>query len=293
MDLVSINSSDIKLTKKDRRCAPSKKLTNGSCIPLNILIEMAKAFNIDNKNDQIKLYSRTVETLKPAKYKKYLIKSFQSKLKNCDNQICWTKQSFLNRLSDKMKKEIKENIFRPKGPNGKFTWLNTSNIENVMKQYELTYPDFLFLGAVPIDFYEFDRFGIKNLDFQTDLIDKNKTKIGIVFNLDEHWQEGSHWTSMYSDFNKGVVYYFDSYGTSPETRILNFMNKISKFLYKKNNKIPIVDYNKFQHQKGNNACGLYSMNFILRLLNGTSFEELTTKRISDESVNECREFYFT
>ena len=125
----SITSSDIKpLNEKDTRCAPNQKFENGSCIPLHILVEMAKAYNKDNPGNEIKL-SSTHETVNPEKYKRYLVKQFKNKLiKQCNNQKCWTKQGFIENLQDKIKKELKEDVFRPKGPNGKFEWLNTSNI---------------------------------------------------------------------------------------------------------------------------------------------------------------------
>ena len=35
-------------------------------------------------------------------------------------------------------------------------------------------------------------------------------QIGIVFNLDKHDQEGSHWVSMFIDLKRDGIYYFDS-----------------------------------------------------------------------------------
>ena len=72
----------------------------------------------------------------------------------------------------------------------------------------------------------------------------------------------------------------------------NDIRVIANFI-KNEGKKPVVDYNKLRHQHGGDACGVYSINFILRLLRGDSFQELTTKRLSDEKVNECRKFYFT
>ena len=46
-------------------------------------------------------------------------------------------------------------------------------------------------------------------------MDNNKKKIGIVFNLDKHDQEGSHWICMYVDLYTDDIYYFDSYGQKP------------------------------------------------------------------------------
>lgn len=278
--------------EKDLRCAPSKMFENGSCIPLKLLVEMANAYNLEYPNNKIKLNS-TIETLNPNAYKKYLVKQFKNRLdKVCDNQRCWVKQKFIKRMKEKMMGELQKDTFRPEGPEGKFTWLNTNNIDQVMHQYETKYPDFKFLGAVPIDFDDLPVYGIKNLDFKK-LMAEGKNRLGIIFNTDEHFKSGQHWISLFANLKTGEVYYSDSYGVEPEERIRTFMKRIARFIRDDLGIKPTVDYNKLRHQYKSSDCGNYSINFILRLLRGDSFTELTTKRLSDEKVNECRQFYFT
>lgn len=237
----SIASSEV------RMCAPSKTFEAGSCIPLNILIEMANAYNIDNPQNPIKM-STTHETLCPTKYKLYLVKQFKHKLKGvCNNQKCWTKQAFMNHLSEKVKHEIKVDTFRPKGPNGRFTWLTTSNIDDVMTQYENKYNDYKFLGAIPIDFDSLSQYKIP-MERLTQLYNDGKKKLGVIFNLDEHDQPGSHWVAMFADLGKGTCYFYDSYGVEPEPRIKTLMRRIANFIKTAGGK-PIVDYNRLQHQK--------------------------------------------
>ena len=70
------------------------------------------------------------------------------------------------------------------------------DINDVITQYHSIYKDFLFLGAVPVDFDELPILGINNLNF--DILKANgKTQIGLVINLDEHWKDGSHWVALY------------------------------------------------------------------------------------------------
>lgn len=290
IELVSITLSDIKMDEKDMRCAPTKKFENGSCIPLNVLVEMAKAYNIDNPNNSIKL-SSTHETVNPDKYKRYLLKQFKQKITKCENQRCWTKQPFMQKLDEQIKNDLQHETFKPKGPEGKFTWLNTTNIDEVIEQYELKYPNFKYLGAVPIDFDKLSAYGIKDLNFAK-LVEQGKTKIGIVFNTDPHYKSGQHWISLYADLEKGECYFFDSYGNPPEKEIQVLMKRIARYI-KSTGKEPIMDYNKMQHQKGNNACGMYSITFILRMLRGDGFENINKERITDAEVNECRNFHFT
>ena len=197
-----------------------------------------------------------------------------------------------------------------------------------MAQYEEKYDDFKFFGAVPIDFDDLPYLGIKDINF-SDLYNgkynlkggsKKIKKIGFVFNLDEHWQSGSHWVALYSDLEKNQIYFFDSYGLKPERRIKKLVKRIADWLYKKeycnndecsiesiksdsfmkggkDNKNKIeqkirVEYNRNRHQYKNSECGVYSLNFILRLLNGHTFEEITETKVLDDEINKCRDVYF-
>lgn len=274
------------LTEEDKKCAPSKKYVNGSCIPIEYLLKIVEAYNKHNPTNKIDI-STSHEILNPNKYKLYLVKQLKIKIPQCDNQRCWLTQSFMKDLRGIDREDLMGNTFRPEGPAGKFTWLSTSNIDMVMMQYEEKYPDFKFLGAVPIDVDDLTMYGIKDLEFGKD----NKARYGIVYNLDEHYKSGSHWVAMYFDIKKGNIYYSDSYGLPPEKRIVVFMNRISAYL-KKNNIKPNIEYNRTQHQRGSSECGMYSLYFIISLLEGASFEEATKKRIPDELVNKQRDIYF-
>lgn len=276
----------------ENKCAPGKIFEHGSCIPLNILVEMGEAYNIENPNDSIKLYP-SFETLNRSKYKKYLLNEFDKKLDDvCKTQNCWTKQTFINKMSKSLKEELQRKTFRPDGPQGKFEWLNTININEVVFQYEDKYNDFKFLGAVPIDFDELPRLGIKNLNLD-DLIQSGKTKIAIVFNLDESYKPGSHWVAAFGDLKNGTIYFFDSYGIEPDPRISKFMRRLAN--YCKNNmgiKNVIATHNKVRHQYGGSECGVYSINFIIRMLKGDTFEDICNSKTSDETINKCRKIYF-
>lgn len=288
----STRSSEIMLGDFDDRCAPSISFSNKSCIKLNILIDMVKAYNEEHQNDQIKLYPN-FETLNPSKYKRYLLKQVNIKLSDkCTSQKCWTEQDFIENMKDKSKEELIKYTFRPEGPEGKFEWLNTINIDEVMKQYEKKYNDFKFLGALPIDFNDLPFLGIRNLNLN-DLIKNNKTKIGVIFNLDRHDESGSHWVALYCDLLKGLIYFYDSYGIPPKKEIRSFMRKLYSVCENTINlKNIISDHNKIRHQYENSECGVYSINFILRMLNGDSFEKICNDKTPDNVINKMRNIYF-
>lgn len=275
---------------EDEKCAPGIVYETGSCIELAVLTEMVNAYNKDSK-DPIKI-DKTLETLNPTKYKKYLLEEINKKLENkCTDQICWTTQSFIKHMNTVMRNKLENFTFRPTGPDGRFEWLNTININEVMNQYEKKYPEFKFLGAVPMDFDDLPSLGIKNLDLSK-LTMNGKSKLGIIFNLDEHWKSGSHWVAMFADLKKRSVYYFDSYGIAPEPRVRKLMRRLIKFTQGGNGSKPIADHNKIRHQYGNSECGVYSINFIERMLDGESFEHICESKTPDKVVNMKRVEYF-
>jgi len=287
----------------DKKCAPSKKYVDGSCIPKDVLIQMANKWNEKNKTNKIII----------SQDKKKLVKQFENKLSNkCNNHSCWFGLEFVKQLENYSL--LKDNMFLPKGPSGKYEWLSTSDIDNVINQYQEIHKDFLFLGAVPYDFDNLKFLGIHNLDFNK-LESSGTHKIGMVINLDEHYKSGSHWVGLYTDLNKNQIYFFDSVGKKPRKRIKIFINRITKYLYRKkyNKELDInniiqhgsassdlnkllnhfdIRYNHIQHQFKDSECGVYSINFITRLVSGESFDNIINNVIKDDKMNSFRKNYF-
>tara|TARA_A100001015_G_scaffold245441_1_gene281391 strand:+ start:200 stop:871 length:672 start_codon:yes stop_codon:yes gene_type:complete len=162
--------------------------------------------------------------------------SNMSKISNCQSEYCWlTVNDIINELKDDEIKEFKE-YFRPKMPDDwkdePNKWLNTSNIDNVLLQYEKAYPEFEYLGAHPIDAHkcsvsdEVCKINISHL------LKSKKEKVGIVFNTDDSKGEGEHWVAFYIDLfgknrnGKAGAYYFDSVADKPQREIFNLVKKI-------------------------------------------------------------------
>jgi len=160
---------------------------------------------------------------------------------------------------------------------------------------------------------------IKKVIFDQIISIKNKkypiTTIGIVPNLDEHWQGGSHWVAVYANLLNGTIYYFDSYGYRPEPKLRAIVKRIGEWKYKKDTGKQVdidveqwmtennknlneiekkydIRYSTIRNQYKNSECGVYSMNFIIRLLNGSKFDNIVKEKLDDDVVNQCREIYF-
>jgi hypothetical protein len=291
------------------KCAPSKVYSEGSCFTVKSLQKLADAYNREVGMDSNSLIEITDS-------KPLLIKEISKRISECGNdQLCWLNIDWVKNIKDD---DIHNYTFRPNGPQARFKWLNTTNINEVMVQYEKKYNDFKFLGAVPYDFEKLEQLGICNINFD-ELVSQNIHKIGLVINFDEHWKRGSHWVGLYVNLAKDQIYYFDSYGGKPKSKISEFVKKIALWCYKRHhlnindgnsdteldtesefmkstkNKYETkmdIEYNKNRHQFKNSECGIYSVNFILRLLKGETFNDICSVITVDEKVNECRKVYF-
>jgi hypothetical protein len=195
-------------------------------------------------------------------------------------------------------------FFKPVRPKGSPTrWLSTLDINHVLKQYEEKYPDFEFIGPVPIDFdlvfRELREFSLKKM------LHNGKNKIGIVFNLDPHDKSGSHWVALYFEFSdrRNEISFFDSYGVKPHTNIKTFMNRIAdqaKHLRRNpfvnvggSSNLVKINENTVRHQYKNSECGVYSINFILEnLTTDKSFNQIVNEIKSDDLMVKYREIYF-
>ena len=272
---------------KKRYCSP-KNDNSFTCFTKKSIIKMLKSWNDYYSNDKIEF--REYDKLHT------LWSLLDNKLKNiCNDEFCWTKQQFI-----KNDNEILEE-FRPEMPtkwkDNKNEWLTTLDIEAVMKQYEKKYNDFMFVGPVPIDFdtelhpgycviNELCKINLNKMK------NNGKTKLGVIFNLDPHDKPGSHWVSMYADFDKlNEIYYFDSYGLKEPKEVTTLMNRLKEQSEKMGNKTKIY-VNNVRHQFKNSECGVYSINFILKLLEGNTFEDLRDNIIKDDEMEENREKLF-
>lgn len=285
--------------KNNNNCAINRDFTNNSCFTLDELHKIANDYN-DKYNDKIKL----------SPSKSDMVNSLTNKLSQfCPDQTCWATLKFLKN-NDNNELDM---AFKAKGPGGQFEWLSTTEINDCMERFMATYPHFLFIGAVPMDIEDLDEFGVKSLDYDK-LVSIGKTIVAIIFNLDEHYKPGSHWVAFYIDFKKKQIYYSDSAGKPPEKRIKRLVKKIAEKFYfddtgkkmslpvesymNKNNPNAIeqkynINFNTIQHQFGSSECGVYSINFITRLLRGDTFEEIHNKRLADKEMNVCRKTYFS
>ncbi len=217
----------------------------------------------------------------------------------CNKESCWLKQS--NHFGN-VKEETKS--FAPKSPDewkrNPNEWLSSVEITQVMKQYEKAYKCFEFIGPSPIDFDKRKVYGecvwdeLCNFNL-ADQIKSGKNKIGIIFNTDAHDRPGQHWISMFINIKKKQIFFFDSTGDKPMREIIQLVHKIKKqgLALKPKIRFKYDSSEGVEHQNGNTECGIYSLYFIVHMLEDKmSGDYLKTHLIRDEYVNKFRKIYF-
>lgn len=268
-------------------CAPSVHDKRLTCYSKSDLETIAKEYNKKYPKNRIII---------SGKGKGQLWRELRKKLSSqCEQEWCWIDQNFMSRTKAK---QIAKEAFRPKMPetwkDDKYTWLATDDINSVMEQYEEEYPSFIFMGAVPIDCETLSFCQLYNFDV-VKLYRNGIKKIGVVFNLDYHYQGGSHWVAVFIDLDKHCdVTYYDSYGKTAPQLIRNFMENIindCQQIKSLRNKIKF-NYNKKRHQYGYSECGIYSQNYLIQRLKGKSLKEATEKKIPDKLMNEMRKYLY-
>lgn len=280
-----VKSKKKSMNKEKKWCSPAKDNSGYTCYTIDDLKKLAKAYNdhyaSKDGTNKIKIRNQT---------KKQLWNSLRKALsERCSNEICWAKQDFVGN------KTILKETFRPKMPEkwkkeNLTTWLNTDDINHVMKQYEKKYPDFLYLGTVPIDC------GIES-DLQCQLskfdfckaYDQGIRRAGIVYNTDTSYGNGQHWFGVYIDMTEnGKINYYDSYASSMPSEIKLLVDKIQKNLAKKGLKM-VVDKNRVRKQYDGFSCGIYSINFIIKMLEGKTIKQLDNMKLDTNAMQKLKQ----
>jgi hypothetical protein len=285
------DSNSIKKMKK-LNCSPKNKYekNNFSCYTDKSLFKLRDLWNARHPDVKIK-------TNNPKEIHN-LLSNYLSDV--CNRESCWLKQKdefgnidedFKNSFAPESPSEWKKN------PN---EWLSSVDIIKVMKQYEKAYKCFDFIGPSPIDFDTKKLYGecvweeLCNLNLE-ELKRKGKTKIGIIFNTDPHNKQGEHWISMFINIKKGKIFFFDSVGNKAPPQVKVLANRIIEQGLKLNPKI-VLKYDEnhpVEHQYGNTECGIYSIFFIVHMLEDKMTEHyLKTHILKDEYMKNFRKIYF-
>jgi len=282
------NKKNEKQTKKFKKlnCSPNSRL-GYSCYTPSLLSKLKTEWNTTHTTKKIK-------SNEPHKIWDNLKTNLSDK---CSTERCWLNQRFMLNKTDN---RFNQHTFAPTAPSSwrrnPNEWLNSEDINKVMKQYEYVFPNFRFIGPSPIDFNKKKLFGqcvwnaLCNFNL-TAYINKGVTKIGVVFNTDPHYLSGAHWICLFINLEKKFIYYFDSNADSTPKEIRELINKIKS--QAKTNGITLKEYkNTTEHQKTDTECGMYVLYIISTLLKSNHLPTVFKKRIPDKEMEKLRKVFF-
>lgn len=252
-------------------CAPSKIKKEFTCYTKKDLRKLKYKYN--------KTFKQKINAMRPQDIWLELVRKLECKKESC---IAQKLGEPLERFSPKQPAKWKQN---------KNEWLSSDEITKVLVQYEKTYPEFLYIGPSPSDFYflqngrcvweELCRFDVHNVG--------NKTKVGIVFNLDEHSGGGTHWVAVFMDLIRKKMYYFDSTGEKIHKNIRKFFEKVKG----QDSQYVLIQNSPVEHQFGNTECGMYVLFFIIIMLHTNDFSLFKRKQtFSDKGMERLRGVFF-
>ena len=275
------------------QCRPGNQGSEATCLPSASIRKLVKTWNKTHKNKIRVGGARTAKNKGKNKAQALwsALRDALAKKYSCDNEYCAVKKLAPTKDAKQML-----TFFKPERPaawdKDPKQWLDTENIEHVMKQYEAAHPHFAFLGAVPLDFdTTVPEWGqcvseeMCKLNLEQSM-KQGKTDLGVIFNLDPHDKPGSHWVCAYVNIPKKSAYYYDSYGYEPEEEIAAFLERVQQ------QGCENVYYNDIRHQRSESECGTYCMYVILNLLGGRGFQEVCKDVVSDDVMNTFRDVLF-
>ena len=281
-------------TYNSGHCSPLGQKNSGSCINRKLLEKVA---NILNKNPKC----NTIDCACKTGLLHQSVCENIKRISSCNSEHCWLSvHDIVNKLKNSEVEEFKK-YFKPEFPSSWQSepnkWLNTTDIDTVLKQYQEANKNFIYLGAHPIDAHKCNvSEEVCNIDIKK-LLNTGKDKIGIVFNTDYSSGPGEHWVSFYVDLKgrnlkkKPGMYFFDSTADKPQQEVLDLVKKL-----KNQGKNIGLDldflYNDIKHQKKNTECGIYSIYFLVNMLKDINFKLFVKDIKRDEFMEKYRKIFY-
>lgn len=321
--MVKGSSETVTVTPLADECAHDKPNSEGYCVPKD---ELGKIAEIAIKANIIK------EVGGSSTFEENTFKNLKKSIPEAAD--CGTHSCILDATKEEIEKvnfndgKVVENIineyFKPSGPWNSTEWLSDKNIEDSFKQFTKKYSEFEMMKFKMLD--EFNR---PYDDF--DLIEKarseGKTKIGFAANQDVSTGTGTHWVAIFLDFDPPstnpprkvreslkcnltkcnilevgpgsysqpfTIEFFNSAGGGIYGEVVAWATQIQCLLCSKGFVSDIILVSKVRHQEKNTECGVYTINYILKRLEGepyTNFDS-TVNKITDEKMEYYRTFLF-
>lgn len=227
------------------------------------------------------------------------INTFMLTYCNSRDELCWINKSQLNLGTLR-------NAFKPSKPlewqYNPRAWLSNLDIYDVLSQYSQRFRTFHFVGVFPIDYDHEESPGHCIVDELckmnvANLLKQNKKQIGIVFNLDKHYEPGSHWVAVNIGIHPSCknfgCFYYDSNAQEPPREVVKLFNAIENQLHLLYPTRKIKNtYNTIRKQFKNTECGMFCILFVIKCMKHYKFERIIQIDEYDDDVFKYRDILF-
>jgi hypothetical protein len=285
----------------------------GTCLPPSDLIEVARAV-VPDVADRIGAAPDKAGSLGAAKLRLLVQRVHAAMGTRLGEEASWV--AAVQGRDPALARRISR-AFRPQHPvewmqNPRF-WLSSVDIEQVLKQYDeshgLSTPHrFRFVGVFPRDFARRSQWSGRCVSDEmcslsvASLRSAGCARFGIVFNMDESHQRGSHWMACFgcvdpADRRRFGVFYYDSVGHAPPKEVQAFMQRLAaeaRAEFGENvGRRFAIDWNRHRRQYKNTECGVYAIYFIVACLTTRRpFAHICEAMGNDDAVHKLRTIFF-
>ncbi len=240
----------------------------------------------------------------------YDIEEALNKLKektDCKSESCVIQSKILKLPGSVIEKELEIN-FKPKGPRNSTALLSNINIDNNMVRWAREYDNFF---PCPFAMMDFDKThesfstismpDVYNGNYVLDLGSFGKVKrknncFGCVVNTDTSNGPGKHWVAVFVDMRKpdATIEYFNSVGNPPPKPMIVWLERTKKTLNGLFKSVTVHSVTSVEHQFKDTECGVYSLFYIRKRLEGEDFSFFEDKDliIKDDLIKNFRKFLF-
>lgn len=293
-----------------------------SCLTPRVLYQIRDEYNKDHASDPIRVGSSSSSS-KDLNALWYELRERLSSERKCSKEDCWLKEID----NQKLRKQIDDHLFAPDHPpewnKNPTEWLSNFDIEAVIEDYVEKYADepdrkFKYLATSAINYGEkpAGKHGkcveesLCHFHLKTDVEKHHYQYFGAIFNLDRHDQPGSHWVSFLISVPSHTIYYFDSAASAGKVKNTDKNFDQIKLMPKEVKELvhevkrqgatlqPPVNFtfkmNPKAHQKSTTECGMYSLYFLIHMLNNerSTWRRIEHDNIPDKVLMACRKTFF-
>lgn len=140
----------------------------------------------------------------------------------------------------------------------------------------------VFEGKVPLD--------IGNKE----VVLRSANTFACVLNTDISSGPGKHWVAVFVDNRNPIcsIEYFNSAGNPPTKAVTRWMAKAKKRIVSKGGAAEIVAVTDIDHQESQTECGVYTLYYVRRRLEGTPYTFFFDRLVPDDLMTEFRKHCF-